>query len=89
MVYYDRGYFQLIWSMYGFRSLLLLFWMGSSHQFCTILKVLHFHEFPEKIWKIQNKNCAMASVGVSRIRPTLQIYLVLTRTVLSRAPLLP
>jgi hypothetical protein len=65
MVFYDRSYFELIWKMYGPYSFWFFIWMGSSHQFCTILKVLHFNSNPEKVWKIQSKNCAMTSVAVS------------------------
>lgn len=63
MIYYDSNYFRLIWSMYGFRCLVFFCWMGSGHQFFTILKVLHCHEATGTLWKVQNKNCAMASVG--------------------------
>jgi hypothetical protein len=65
MVYYDRSYFKLIKMMYGPRFLLFFFWIGSSQQFCTILKILYFNDDPEMVWKVQNKYCAMASVGVS------------------------
>lgn len=52
--------------MYNYNFLWFVFWLGSSHQFCTIIKVLHFHECQEIVWKIQSKNYAMTSVGVSK-----------------------
>jgi hypothetical protein len=67
MVYFDMDFIVLIWEMYHWKAILFFFWLGSSHQFCTILKALHFDNFQEKLWKVQNKNCAMGCVGVSRI----------------------
>ena len=67
MVYYDRDFIILIWSMYKWKAIVFFFWIDSSHQFYTILNTLHYDKLLDKFWKIQNKNCAMGSVGVSRM----------------------
>jgi hypothetical protein len=67
MVYYDRDFIILIWSMYEWKAILFFFWMGSSHQFYIILKALHQGKLLDKLWRVQNKNCAMQSIGVSRM----------------------
>ncbi|KAF8858448.1 hypothetical protein BDZ45DRAFT_399002 [Acephala macrosclerotiorum] len=64
MVYFDMDFIFLIRSMYKRKAILFFFWMGIGHQFYTILRVLHSDKvLREKLWKVQNKNVAIGSVG--------------------------
>lgn len=56
---------KVLWKLYNWKSIILLFWLGSRHQVHEALKFLYSESCPIKLLKAQYHTCGIAALSVS------------------------
>jgi hypothetical protein len=56
---------KVLWELYNWKSIILLFWLGSRHQVHEALKFLYSESCPIKLLKAQYHTCGIAALSSS------------------------